>query len=248
MTLIPENPNVTPGNIFCEKYKTLDRNKREAKILEEILSGNIPDFLRKFVPITITNNSDSITMLVMCDYLSIGTDENYVRMPMQPLTAQKIADAFDCSLPTRKMVFDIWKQSVNKLTPLPWGPPYDASMMSMDRIIIHNSRIQKQMEGKDIYQLTSGSKKDVVLTNRLSPNNPNQRVAIFGWIKPSGEIIQGLNPVSHEITYADYSHGIRLIANDVIVNNNPMRIQDVFADKNLCKLISDENVLTFVRY
>jgi hypothetical protein len=183
----------------------------------------------------------------MSDYLCLGQSD-YVRMPMNPHTAQKIADQYDCSLPTRKMVNDIWHASVNKLSPKPWGPPYDSSMMHTDRIGIHNGRIQNQLQGHDHTQLTSGHKKDVVLTNKLSPNNPNKRVAIYGWIQSNGQAIQQLNPKDHEDTYADYSHGVRLIANDVIVNGNPMRIKDVFSHPQLSALISDEGVLTFTKY
>lgn len=100
----------------------------------------------------------------------------------------------------------------------------------------------------DPHALTSGHKKDVVITNRLYPNNPNKRVAIYGWIQSNGQPIQGLNPVSHEDTYEDYSHGIRMISNDVIVNGNPMRMQDVFSDAKLWMLVSDEGPLTFQRY
>jgi hypothetical protein len=177
---------------------------REQNILNEFLHGNIPDFLRNFVPVTVTNGSDKITYLVAPDVLCIGSDGDYVRMPMNPHTAQAIADKYDCTLPTRKMANDIWSQSVNKVAPLPWGPPYDGDMVKTYRIGIHNSRIQEQLAGKDPHALLSGHKKDVVLTNKLSPHNPNRRVAIYGWIQLNGQPIQGLNPSSHEDTYEDY--------------------------------------------
>ena len=247
--LIPnKKDNSVSGSEFIRNNAKLAINVREQNILDEFLTGNIPDFLRNFASVTVTNNSDSIIYLVTSDYLCIGNDSDYVRMPMNPLTAQKIADQYDCTLPTKKIVDDIWKNSANKLAPLPWGPPYDASMMSTDRISIHNDRIQKQLSGKNNTALTSGHKKDVVLTNKLSPNNPNKRVAIYGWIQSNGQPIQGLNPATHEDTYSDYSHGIRLIANDVMVNGNVMRIQDVFKDSKLSKLISDEGVLSFIKY
>ena len=40
----------------------------------------------------------------MPDYLAVGSDDDFVRMPMTPQTAQQIADLFGCILPTRKMV------------------------------------------------------------------------------------------------------------------------------------------------
>jgi hypothetical protein len=248
-SLIPgRDPGSMTGSAFIKANMQASGNARENSILEEFVHGNVPDFLRKFVPLTINGNGISITYLVMPDYLAIGSDEDYVRMPMSPLTAQKIADKFDCTLPTRKMVKNIWEQSANKLAPLPWGPPYDHSMVSTERYGIHNGRIQKQLDGKDSAALTSGHKKDVVLTNKLFPKNPAKRVAIYGWIQLNGMPIQDLNPSSHEDTYADYSHGIRLIANDVIVNGKASRMDKVFADGSVASLVSDEGILKFTRY
>lgn len=240
--------NAVTGSQFITNNINLTGKKREDNILAEFLSGNIPEFLRKFTAITINYKYNSLTFLTMPDYLSIGNDEDYVRAPMSPLTAQIIADKYDCTLPTCKLVNEIWNNSDNKLNPLPWGPPYDHSMMSTERYGIHNSRIQNQLKDKDFKLLTSGHKKDVVLTNRLSPNNPNKKVAIYGWIQPSGKPIQGLNPLSHEDTYADYSHGIRLIANDVLCNGSLCRIQDIFKNKELSLLVSDEGQLNFTTY
>jgi hypothetical protein len=247
--LIPiKSASAITGSGFITNNMSMPRNQRQVNILNEFLSGNIPDFLRKFVGIEVTLNGDTITYLVSPDYLSIGTDQDYVRMPMNPHTAQAIADKYDCTLPTRKMVNDIWHVAINKLTPLPWGPPYNEDMMATHRIGTHNLRIQNQLVGKDFKSLTAGHKKDVVLTNKLSPNNPLKRVAIYGWIQSNGKPIQDLNPTSHEDTYEDYSHGIRMIANDVIVNGKPMRMADVFADKKLSALVSDEGILTFTKY
>lgn len=248
-SLIPSrDPGAVTGSKFVQNNMNLTGSAREAHILDEFMHGNIPDFLRNFAQVTVTENGNTITYLVMPDFLSIGSDSDYVRTPMNPLTAQKIADKYDCTMPTRKMVNDIYKQSTNKLEPKPWGPPYDADMEKTHRIGTHNKTIQAQLAGLDFTKLTSGHKKDVVLTNKLHPKNPNKRVAIYGWIQPNGQPIQGLNPVSHEDTYADYSHGIRLIANDVMVNGNPMHIKDVFSDPKLCSLISDEGILLFQKY
>lgn len=248
MSLIPlKKSNSITGSEFISNNINLDRMTREQNILNEFLNGNIPDFLRNFIPITISDKNNTITYLTTSDYLSIGSDNDYVRMPMMPLTAQKIADQYDCTLPTRKMVLDIWKQSEYKLNPLPIPP--DKEMMSTNRFYNHNCKIQNQIINKDKTKLISGHKKDVVLTNKLSPNNPNNRVAIYGWIKQNGVPIQNLNPLSHEINYSDYAHGIRLIANDVVVNGLPTRIQDIFTDTTLSALINDEgDSLKFLRY
>lgn len=205
-------------------------------------SGNIPDFLRNFKAINIKN----LTYLSMSDYLSIGNNNDYVRIPMSPLMAQKIADKYDCTMPTKFMVETIHNQA-NKLTPKPWGPPYDHTMDDTSRYLIHNNTINKQLVNIDYTSLLSGHKKDVVLTNKLSPNNLNKKVAIFGWIN-KGSPIQGLNTNSHDYNYQDYSHGIRLIINDVIIDNTIKRITDIFKDPLNHKLLSDEGILNFTRY
>lgn len=249
MTLINNREsNAVSGSEFIQNNINNNRIVRESNALKEFLNGNIPDFLRNFVPIVVSSGGNTITYMVMSDYLSIGSNEDYVRMPLNPLTAQKIADQYDCTLPTRKMVISIWEQSEYKLEPLPWGAPYDESMMSIERIKIHNSRIQEQLHGKDFTKLISGHKKDVVLSNKMYPNNSKKRVTIFGWIQPNGLPIQGMNYWSHEDNYADYSHGIRLIANDVMVNNSPKRIQDVLKDATLSALLCDEGILNFLKY
>lgn len=247
--LIPyRDPNFITGSTFVQNNMNLTGAVREQNILKEFLQGNIPDFLKKMIPIIVTNGNDSITYLVMPDFLSIGSNVDYVRMPMNPLSAQKIADTFDCTLPTCKMVNDIYKASINKLAPLPWGPPYDSDMEKTHRIGTHNQRIQNQLVGKNPYALTSGHKKDIVLTNKLYPKNPSKKVAIYGWIQLNNKPIQELNSTNHEDTYEDYSHGIRLIANDVVVNGNIMRIQDIFKDAKLSNLLSNEGPLQFLRY
>src|SRR5205085_10115056 len=56
---------------------------------------------------------------VMPDYLSIGSDADFVRIPMTPYTAQAFCDAFGFVLPTRKMVNDIWAAATTHLDPRP---------------------------------------------------------------------------------------------------------------------------------
>jgi hypothetical protein len=236
------------GSAFIQANMNLVGSAREANILQEFKNGNIPDFLRNFAEVTVSDGINSVTYKAMVDFLCIGSNEDYVRMPMNPLTAQFIADQYDCTLITRKMSNDIWRGAINKLEPKPWGPPYDDDMIRTYRIGIHNTTIQNQLTGKNPFTLTSGHKKDVVLTNKLSPNNPAKRVAIYGWIQLNGTPIQGLNPTSHANTYEDYSHGIRLVDNFALVNNQPMRMRDVFTHPVYSKLVSDEGPLTFLSY
>jgi len=236
---IPEKQSSITGSQFIQNNLSLNGSIRETNILREFTNGNIPDFLRTFVPITIKNGTNTITYYVMPDYLSIGTNEDYCRMPMNPLTARTITDLYGCVLPTKKMVDDIYKNADIKLQAKPYGPPYNEEMESTTRFQWSNNAIQNQLAGKALGELVAGHKKDVVIGKQLLTNKKN--VGIYGWFL-NGTAIQGPNPnySSHSSLYSDYSHGIRLISAQCIVNNNQTDIYSVLKDPKLCNLISSE--------
>lgn len=100
--------NAPDGNAFAQTISALNLPERESAIVHEIFAGNVPTFLRKFCPVTVTNISDgktnTATFFAAPDYLAVGSDENYFLTPISPNTAQRIADRLGCVLPTRKMV------------------------------------------------------------------------------------------------------------------------------------------------
>ncbi|MFN7135102.1 MAG: hypothetical protein ACK4N5_23705, partial [Myxococcales bacterium] len=182
------------------------------------------------------------TFQVMPDYLAIGSDDDQVRIPMNPLTAQRIADAFGMSLPTRLVVDAVYANAEVKLPPRPMTP--GAQMMSNAYFAQHDATIDGQLAGRTPGALVAGHKKDVVLTNLLA-QRPD-RVAIYGWHQPNGKAIQPLSTI-HENTYADYSHGVRLVGGTVRVDGVERPIAEVLRDPVLSKLLSDEGPLRLTR-
>ena len=84
--------------------------KVEELIYQEINRGNVPDFMRpqNFPQITLEKTVDGkkvqATVRVCPDYLAIGSNVDFVRMPVSAPLAQRIADRYNFSLPTRKLV------------------------------------------------------------------------------------------------------------------------------------------------
>lgn len=245
---IPDRPaHGLSGAAFIEKIRPLDTNGREATILAELTSGNMPDFLRHLRPVKLFFQPPGkpkieAVIWVMPDYLAIGRDDNYVRVPMNPVTAQKIADRFGCILPTTKIVDAIYSQADIRLTPKPMkaGP----SMVSTDYFWQHNLTIEGQLGSTTRGKLVAGHKKDVVLTNKLIVQPT--RVAIYGWHQSAGNPIQPLSLV-HGYRYADYSHGIRLVSNYMQIDGKPALAQDVLKDPVLSGLLSEEGTLNAPR-
>jgi hypothetical protein len=229
---IPPRPSNAPGGkAFAESIADLPAKARENAIVAEVTRGNIPDFLRRFVTVRVDNGG--ATFDVMPDYLAIGSDADFVRMPMTPQSATIIADAFGCALPTRKMVDDIFREALIKLEPRPMTKDRE----TVETFLAHNDIIESQRQGKPLGELVAGHKKDVVVSNRLKEKSG--KVAIYGWHKPDGKPIQPLY-VGHVDWYVDYSHGIRLVKKTVTIDGKPRDIGEVLRDPELSKLLSDE--------
>lgn len=230
------------GSQFARYVSKMSPQDREEAILEEISKGNLPEFLRKLVPVELhgkLGNGQSLTatIFVTPDYLAIGSDSDFLRIPMNLHTAVTIAERFGFILPTRKMVDAIYLQSSYHLIPqpLPAGP----QMRSTQYYSTHNEMIENQMHamGAPLGALISGDKKDVVMSNRLAMYVG--RIAIYGWHRGPGEPIQPLSTV-HGANYADYSHGIRLISEWALVNGKLQAIRQLLQDPTTAKVLSDE--------
>jgi len=237
----PERPDgAMTGSEFANHIMTMGPfQAREDAICNEILSGNIPDFMRYFLPISVSIGANTIKYLVSPDLLSVGSNSDYIRVPLNPLTAQKIAATCGCTLPTSKIARQIWTAAEIKLAPNPNGPPYDTYMQSVDAFVKSNTKINNALVGQPLGKLVSGHKKDIVICKQLL-NDPS-RVAIYGWFQLNGVPIQGLNPRDHGKGYKDYSHGVRLVSRHVLINGAPYDLFDVLNNSSLCSLISDDS-------
>ncbi len=244
---IPERPlDSEGGSKFMTRTAGLSQQEREKAIVEEFKRGNIPTFLGQFRTVTFaspdkTGELHEISYEVMPDYLAIGSDEDFVRIPMTPGSAQRIADAFGCSLPTRKMVNNIYVGADVKLEPRPLTLEREA----VKTFLQHNRIIEEQRKFRVLGLLVAGIKKDVVITNLLQAH-PG-KVAIYGWHLNDLKPIQLLTTV-HTENYVDYSHGIRLIKNRVLVDGEEMTVGKVLNDPHLWYLLSDEGPISRPSY
>lgn len=236
---LPTRPaDASTGSVVMARISAMPLAEREEVIEREILSGNIPDFQRAFRPIRAAvvdgrGVSHTVVLQAAPDYLSVGSNADFVRVPLTPMTAGRIAERLGCVLPTRRMVDAIYGQAELKLEPHP---------MTVDRettatFVMHNAIVEGQRNGKPPGLLVAGIKKDVVQTPLLL-KRPGH-VAIYGWHKLDGAPIQPLTTV-HISRYVDYSHGIRLIRCAVTVDGKPSTVDAVLADPDLKGLISDE--------
>lgn len=243
--------NRLSGSEFYKKAAAMNWKSRDSLAVHEIIRGDIPGFLRHFVPITVAVTDSSTGQRISAifyaapDYLSVGEDgrasPDWARICITPMAAQQIADSLDCFLPTKKMVDDIYAAATVKLEPVPLFA-YRDSTPSMWH---HHLIIEGQRQGRK--GLLAGIKKDVVISSRVSRDKQPGRVAIYGWHLPGGKPIQPLY-TGHVNWYVDYSHGIRLIYRKIKLEGKWIDYREILAHPVWRKLLCDEPVCDFSRY
>lgn len=243
---IPDRPRrAAEGSTVVSHLGNSGGSERDGAVIGEVLQGNIPEFLRNLVPVTFTGSvggqQTRVTICVMPDYLAVGSNSDFVRVPLGLPAAMRVAERFDMVLPTTTMVDAIYQQAQVHLSPAPMDPT--SAMSTTGYFMRHNTTVQGQLAqaGGRLGQLVSGHKKDLVLTNRLQ-SNPG-RVAIYGWHQRNGRAIQPLSTV-HGAQYADYSHGIRLVSRTAYVNGRAVDLRDLLSDSRTAGLVSAEGTIT----
>ena len=231
------------GTQFAQRIVAMERAAREAAVVAEVRQGNVPGWWRRWVDVRL---GDAV-IAVAPDYGCVGTDEDYWLAPLTPGTAQAVADELGCVLPTRKMVEAIWRAAPVKLAPAPIVP--GRAMTTVPVFSQHNATVRAQRQEAlathPLGTLVAGHKKDVVITPRLA-TSPG-RVAIYGWHRPEGTPIQPLY-LGHAATWADYSHGVRLVRSAMTVGGRATTVEAVLADPERCALLSDEGPIANPRY
>lgn len=243
---IPARPTSAPAaRALLRSVEGLGSDEREAAFRAELLAGNIPSFLRKLVPVALAaplgnGRTARVTVCVSPDYLALGSDDDYLLVPLRLGTALEFSRRFGFTLPTTKVVDAIYRQAEVRLRPRPLPP--GSAMRSTQYYHLHSDLIRRQrlaMRAR-LGALTAGHKKDLVLTNRLLVYP--QRVAIYGWHRGERRPIQPLSTV-HGDRYADYSHGVRLVSTTAFVDGRPTSIFELLQDPLLSRALSDEGSL-----
>ncbi len=245
---LPTRRLVVPATGLVAAWATLPLAEREVRALEQFDGGNVPTFLRRLVPVhlraTVASGERTATVFVTPDYFGLGTDADWLRLPLTPQTAQRLADRLDCVLPTRRLVDAIWQQAAVKVAPHPFSPR-EHDIIALPLFLAHHRAIEAARGDADRAPLFAGHKKDVVISPLLAEFT--NRVIIYGWHRPDGRPIQPLWK-GHTTGHVDYSHGIRFVARAMLLDGEPTTIDAVLADPELHVLLSDEGVVASARY
>lgn len=235
----PPTPELT-GTQFAELVEDLHVTDRQREMVEALFKGYAAPFTDRLVPISwigedTTGAFHTVEVDVMCDYLALGTNEDFLRLPLNLYSALEVARDRNMVLPTTVIVDAVYVQATEQLTPQSMPP--DDAMRTVGAYLRHREKLDAQGATLPTEGLRAGHKKDVVLTPLLE-TQPTQ-LAIYGWHRAAGDPIQGLN-LWHGARYTDYSHGVRLVARTIHIDGAEYDFYDVWGSDTLWPLISAE--------
>ena len=221
-----------------------NQRKMEEYIMGEIARGNVPSFCRPENGKEITIHSykkdkngnvirdnnrqpiidptkPSVTYRTACDYVAIGSDKDYIRVPLTPLAIRSL-DKYGWRIPTATITEQTYAHADKKLPGIGLvNTEADTKYMEGNGFIDnHNTKIDGQLSYEEKNRLAAGQylvaghKKDIIIS-RYAIDHP--RSLDFRGLYINGRPIQ-TNP-AHEDTYRDYSHGYRPIYDKVVIRN-----------------------------
>jgi hypothetical protein len=237
LALPARGPGALSGSAFIERTRKLAAGQREQAIVREVLGGNVPAFLRGLQPVALETAGHRAVVWVTPDYLAIGSDEDFVRIPMTGPSAREVGRACAAILPTPLLVDSIYEQAAVKLTSTRYPPGPEMTSFAMYQAHHRDVEERRKAAGGRLGALTAGHKKDLVTSVRLA-EHPG-RLAIYGWFRRDGTPIQSLSVV-HSEQYADYTHGVRLVDRRVTVDGAERDLLAVLEHAELAALISAE--------
>lgn len=242
LRLPPRRADALTGSAFVLRAEHMGAAERETAIVSEILAGNVPAFERSLIAVELSAVAKTGALLrgrvfVTPDYLAIGSDDDFVRVPMTVRGARRIARETGTVLPTRHLVDAIQRQATVHLV----SPEMAAgdAMGSVAYFVSHHRAIEAERAAQQapLGALVSGPKKDVVISGRML-SLPGH-TGIYGWFRGDGRAIQPLSFV-HDDKYVDYAHGVRLVDGEMEVEGMRRPLLDVLAERGVAALISDE--------
>ena len=250
----------TTGTDFLNEISSMKTAPEwSAAALRHLLNGESPSWIdsKHWLPVTAQIDDGKgtvhrLTYYVSPDYISVGTDQDFALAVLTPMDAQKLADSIGAILPTRRMALAIYNAASQKI-PLSdvKNPPSGSGIapLAVSQIdtpgAISNARAIDRLRYTVPPQngIIDGHRKNVV----IGPNLDGSKVAIYGG---AGGSVDGVfwQPYStiHDSTYADYSHGTRLIFRLASLSDptsgsvTPIDMQAVFSDPILSQLVSDQ--------
>lgn len=247
------------GSAFARSLPKGPGRERESLIMGAVGAGKAK--IRWGFVVNRTKDGREFVLPVLSRVLAIGTSADALRVEVNYLTCQRIADLLDCHLCTPKVATMIFQQAVTKVDPQnhpSWVT--DGTMANTNRMI-EQSALLDSLIAPESTELVANEGKFWVITQRFfkplgNPGMPSfdnwdkpagtvgskHNAANFGFFQRNGVPIQSVG-LAHDMSHTDYSQYVTLMSQRCFVGDVEMATADVLKDPNLCDVLSDEGPL-----
>ncbi len=237
--------------------------EREQWIIDAVQEGL--DLDPEFMPVAVEWNGHKGSIFIGADVLRIGEPDDYVRVDLDAITAQTIADMKGWILPTTRICDVLWKSAQFKMDPcLQPADPADrrkrgmpvckdgtTSMSDTPAMLKHSMDIDLKRAGREGMFENGG--KHWVITNKLTAQP--DRAANYGYFSNSAPYVSASGikmwqtlGLAHNLSHSDYSQTLRPVHQDMVVDGVTRKVAEVGADPDLWGLVSSEGPLKLSRY
>lgn len=219
---------------------------RDARIVQAVADGQ---GIHEWVEITSQAGGHEAHIRVMRKALSIGVPGDALRVSTNFRTAQQIADMLGAVMLTPKVSNLIAEQADWKPSPITHSDWVNDGTMSKTKRMVEQSNIVESAVPGESPGLIANEGKNWVVTKRnwsdpdLSKRSNGANHGLYIGQKPIQD--RGL---MHNMKHTDYSQLLVFMDPTVIVDGQPMSIDEVVQSSELAPLISDEGTLPRVRH
>jgi hypothetical protein len=235
---LPPRPSNAPGGAaIAEALRDVDFERREQTIYNEVARGNVPTWLRRLHPVSVTGAAGdavhAVTFWVTPDYLAVGSDDDFFFIPVSPGLAQRIAGLAGASLPTPAMVDAAWAAARVRLNPIRIRP--DEFIRSVPYFERHNSLVQAQrrLHRAPPGTFVAGHKLDVVIGD---PQDGAAGFGLYGWHHLDGTPIQPFHALDAD-SEPLFSAGLRLAHRIITVDGAERDLAGALRDSSVARLL-----------
>ena len=247
------------GTEIRKQYEAIseaDWKARHMVVLQHVADRNMPSTWDDFVPIEVKGPKGTVVEFYVSKHpLRIGTDDDWLEIPVDGPHAAAICEVTGYSLPHYWMVDYIHVQAKKEggavhffmtcdmakalQVPCPQGTSAKKEFILKRNDLLHAWMKKK---GTKSDQLQSGHYKDIVLPVDGSTSGPQRRtwrdrvtgrtrvksgrVEIYGGYYDTGSRVQPLSGGHHVKGFFDYPQGIRFVKKEVKVNGETIPLAD----------------------
>jgi hypothetical protein len=252
----PATPTAQPpprvrqtGSEWLRRYAQVDAGDEHARhrlVLEQVAEHNMPDSWDDWATVTVKGRKGSVVEFEVSPHgLRIGTDEDWVEIPLDGPHSAAAAEILGLHLATAWMVDQIYEAARSKgrvvhyyaatqiaksLGYSDWNPndPDGVKMRSIEFFKQRSELLRDQLRQQkvDDSALASGYFKSVVPP--IDGVTRSGGLEMIGGYNTAGERIQPLSGGFHERTFFDYSQNLRLAKGVLRVDGRPMTMGEFF--------------------